>query len=372
MQKKSTRKSWVDFARGVAIILVAYRHVFEGIKSSGIPVDRYMYFEHFNIMFFSFRMPLFFIVSGIFLSASFAKRGLRKYVSNKAKVILYPYFVWGIIQITLQIIFSKYVNGQREPFDYLYLLYQPNEIEQFWYLYALFNVSVLYVFLKYILKVPTWLQFIIAIAMFYAAAVIHRNDINLGPLPDIFHNYVFILIGDVLHKWISDEKHTRWLNTWKTFGLLAIPFIISQGYFLYKNLQFAGMKYRYVEYYQPFLFFVIAIVGCTFVISGCFLMQRYDKPAWLKVIGRYSLYIYVSHVIVFAALRAFLTKVLHIENVPFLLVSGIIAGLLVPVILFRLCQRWNMEWLFTLDKSSTPQYQKKKRVVSNGGLLNQQ
>lgn len=329
-----------------------------------------MYLEHFNIMFFSFRMPLFFIVSGIFLSASFAKRGLGKYVGNKAKVILYPYFLWGVIQITLQIIFSKYVNGARKPSDYLYLIYQPNEIEQFWYLYALFNVSVLYVIFKYVFRMPFWMQFLLAIVMFYGAAVIHRNDINLGPLPDIFHNYIFILIGDVLHKWISDEKHTAWLNSWKTFGLLLIPFVISQGYFLLENLQYSGMKYRFVEYYQPFLFFVIAIVGCTFIICGCFLLQRYDKPVWLKVVGRYSLYIYVSHVIVFAALRAFLTKVLNIYNVPLLLVSGIIAGILVPVILFRLCQRWNMEWLFTLDKSSTPQYKRSKVAVPKPGLLN--
>lgn len=370
MPQNTKRQSWVDFARGVAIILVCYRHVFEGIKSSGISVEHYMYFEYFNIMFFSFRMPLFFIVSGIFLSASFAKRGFAKYVENKARVILYPYFLWGAIQITLQIIFSKYANGQRTPHDYLDLLLEPNEIEQFWYLYALFNTSVLYVILKYILKWPQWSQIIIAIGMFYAAAVLHRDGINLGFVPDILHNYIFILIGDVVHRWIRNEKQIHLFQSWKFFFVLLIPFILTQVFFLYENLQHTGMKYRYVEYFQPFLFFVIALTGCVFVISGCFLLQRFDRPQWLKILGRYSLYIYVSHVIIFAAFRTFFTRVLHIENVPVLLVTGIFAGLTGPVILFKIAQRFRMEWLFTLEKSSLPNFERSNSTVSKPGTLN--
>lgn len=364
MVQKKVRQSWVDYARGVAIILVLYRHVFEGIKSSGIDVSNFLYLEHFNIMFFSFRMPLFFIVSGIFLSASFAKRGFRKYVENKFKIILYPYFLWGCLQITLQIIFSKYVNGVRTPFDYLYLFYQPNEIEQFWYLYALFNVSVLYVILKYIARLGMGYQVAIGGVMYFAAAYFHRHGTNLGFLLDIFHNYIFIVIGDLIHTWIRNTKRIRLFQSWKLFFILIIPFIISQGYFLYKNMQFSGMKYRYVEYFEPLYFLLIALTGCAFVISACFLLQRYERPHWLKVLGRYSLYIYVSHVIVFAGLRTFFTHVLHITNVPILLITGIISGLLVPVILYRLSVALNMEWLFTLEKTEQPSFKKPRIAIS--------
>lgn len=74
---KPVRETWIDYARGIAIILVLYRHVFEGIKNAGIAVERYLFIEHFNIMFFSFRMPLFFIVSGIFVKSSLKKEGLQ-------------------------------------------------------------------------------------------------------------------------------------------------------------------------------------------------------------------------------------------------------------------------------------------------------
>ena len=141
---KRPRQTWIDYARGIAIILVLYRHVFEGIKNSGLPVLEYAFLEQANILFFSFRMPLFFIVSGIFVAGSLYKRGFGKFVETKARTILYPYFLWGIIQITLQIIMSNWVNSQRTAADYLLLFYLPRGLEQFWYLYALFNVSVLY------------------------------------------------------------------------------------------------------------------------------------------------------------------------------------------------------------------------------------
>lgn len=369
LQQKTKRQSWVDFARGVAIILVLYRHVFEGIKNSGISVDNYMFLEHFNIMFFSFRMPLFFIVSGIFLSASFAKRGLGKYVEVKARTILYPYFLWGALQITLQIIFSKYVNSDRGAYDYLYLIYSPREIEQFWYLYALFNVSVLYVILKYVVKLNVWQQVALGITMFYLSSVFHRESVNLGFLLDIFSNYIFIIVGDLIQKFMRDPKNIKLFESWKVSYTLLIPFLASQLYFLLTNMHHAEVtQYRYVEYYQPFIFFFIAVTGCAFIISICFLLQRNNKPAWLRVLGKHSLYIYVAHVIAFASVRAFIINVLHITNVPVLMITGILSGLLIPVILYRLSKRLNMEWIFSLEEKM--HVEKPKLAVRNAGVIN--
>ena len=126
------------------------RDRFEGSKEAGIPVQQYDLLEYANIFFYSFRMPLFFIISGIFITRSLQKRGIGKYVETRARAILYPYFVWGTIQLTLQIIFTRYTNGHPTIDSYLHLFYLPREIAQFWYLYALFNVSVLYLSLIHI------------------------------------------------------------------------------------------------------------------------------------------------------------------------------------------------------------------------------
>lgn len=305
-------------------------------------------------MFFSFRMPLFFIVSGIFLSASFAKRGMREYVATKAKTILYPYFVWGALQITLQLFFSQYVNHPPTAFNYLYLLYLPREIEQFWYLYALFNVSVLYVILKYRFGLKPWHHIVLGLVLFYVSALSYQHDAPIGFLKDIMHYYIFIVIGDFLRNIMKKPENIKLFQSWKVFFILLIPFVASQSYFLWANLKFPGSHYNHVEYYQPYFFLIIALVGCAFILSICFLFQRYHKPAWLRVLGKHSLYIYVAHVIAFASLRVLMVNVFHIDNVIILLITGIVSGLLIPIWLYKISIRFNMQWLFSLDDNHLP------------------
>lgn len=345
------RQSWIDYARGIAIMLVLYRHVFAGIKNSGISVADFLYLEHSNIIFFSFRMPLFFIVSGVFVAASFAKRGMKEFIRAKWKTILYPYFLWGGLQITLQLIFPEFVNNPPEVSSYLYLLYLPREIEQFWYLYALFNVSVLYAILKYPVGLKAWHHIVLGLGMFFSSTYCYQHDIIIGFLGDILHYYVFIALGDIIHKFVRNPKNIPLFQSWKVFLLLLLPFLFSQFYFLLLNLQYPDYNYQYVEYFRPLQFIPIALIGCAFIVSISFLLQRYKAVIWLRVLGRHSLYIYVSHVLVFASLRVFMMRVLGIENVPFLLITGIAAGLAIPVLLYKIATYINMQWIFSLEDS---------------------
>ncbi len=198
INNKRNRLAWIDYARGIAIVLVLYRHVFEGIKQSGIDIQHFMGLEHANIIFFSFRMPLFFIVSGVFMGGSLLKRGLNEFILNKCKIILYPYALWAAIQITLQLIFSQYVNGGREWTDYLYILYSPREIEQFWYLYALFNVTVLYAIVKVNLKLTPVQQLGLGLLLFYLSSWLVQHKIGVYFLYDVLHFYIFFALGDLL------------------------------------------------------------------------------------------------------------------------------------------------------------------------------
>ena len=59
----SNRLGWIDYVRGICIILVCYRHCFDGLKEANLPVSDYPVLQVLNVCFYSFRMPLFFIVS---------------------------------------------------------------------------------------------------------------------------------------------------------------------------------------------------------------------------------------------------------------------------------------------------------------------
>lgn len=349
---KLLRLNWIDYARGVAIILVCYRHVFEGSKAAGVEVGNYNFLEYVNIFLYSFRMPLFFIISGLFITSSLKKKGLKLYIEDRARAILYPYFLWGFIQLSFQIIFTKYTNGHPTVASYLNLFYLPREIAQFWYLFALFNVSVLYSFAKFFLKLTASYNIIIGILLFYISSIIYQQNITTGLVFDIIHYYIFFAIGDFAKTYLLDPKNLKYFESGKNLLLMIIPFLGCQIYFLLQNLEHDTSKYMYVEYYEPMIFLIIALVGCIFIIHLTFYLQRKNFLKWLTTLGRNSLYIYVSHVIVFASLRIMLINLFHVENIFLILCSGILAGLTVPLLLYKIAVHFHMRFIFTLEKGA--------------------
>src|SRR5450631_3856954 len=86
-----SRLAWVDYLKGIAILLVVYRHVLIGIQLSGITIPTIL--VNANMVFYSFRMPLFFILSGIFIGGSLARRSLKQLIGIKFENLLYPYLI---------------------------------------------------------------------------------------------------------------------------------------------------------------------------------------------------------------------------------------------------------------------------------------
>ncbi|WP_212004148.1 acyltransferase [Chitinophaga sp. HK235] len=340
--------AWIDYARGIAIILVLYRHIFEGISRTGTSTTEYAWLENANIVFYSFRMPLFFILSGVFISRSLAKRTVGKILFNKVSTLLYPYLLWSVLQISLQICLSRYVNADRSLADYGYIFLFPRRIDQFWYLYALFNVSVLYVFTRQLLKMPIWQQLTAGAVLYILSSYVSIKHIDLGFVYDIMHYYIFFALGDLLSSRILDKENFRQYASWKTFGWLLPFFMAGQYYFLTKDLQMNDNMY--VETYQPILFALIALTGCAFMYNISFILQRYNTIKWLRIVGYHSLYIYVSHVLVASATRMVLMKGFGITSVPLLLVICLVMAVVVPIIIYNLAIRAGAWWLYSLER----------------------
>lgn len=355
------RLGWIDYARGLAIILVVYRHAFEGLKrttqltAAGVHMQDYLYLEKANILFFSFRMPLFFIVSGVFISGSLAKRGFASFFGNKTRTILYPYFLWGFIQIALQIVFSAYANSDKSWDHLLFLFYQPREVEQFWYLLALFNVSVIYAAFRSFTKLKPHQHLSIGLLLYLVSALFAQYKIEAGFISDIFHYYVYLALGDVLSRTIRSSEWSEKLASWKTTLLLLLPFIVAQYAFLVINMNMNHVvgKYLYVEYHLPFLYLLISLTGCLFIVSLSAVLDRYNMLRWLRYTGRHSLYIYVMHVIVFAGFRVMLIRIFHVTDIRLLLFGCIVAGVSIPLLFYKFCEKRGLQFLFTLEKKNT-------------------
>jgi fucose 4-O-acetylase-like acetyltransferase len=344
----SNRLAWIDYARGIAIILVLYRHIFEGISRSGVEAAQYSWLENANIIFYSFRMPLFFILSGVFISKSLAKRSMKGLIMNKVNILLYPYLLWSFIQITIQILLSGYVNAHRGLADYGYVFLYPRRIDQFWYLYALFNVMVLYIFTREKLHFKLWHQLLAGTLMYFSSSYLSTKHIDAGFIYDICHYYIFFAIGELISGIILNKENVTKFSSWKLFATLIPVFIIGQYYFLHSNL--AAKDNLFVEEHQPLLFAIIALSGCAFMINISFLLQRYNCIKLLRIAGYHSLYIYVSHVLVASAVRMCLTKIFGITYLPALLVICLFFAVIIPILLYQAAIRAGAWWLYSLEK----------------------
>jgi len=365
------RYAWIDYAKGICIILVTFRHVQEGLHPANTPYP-YYWLKFADVFFFSFRMPLFFIVSGIFLSGALAKKGVKEYINSRFKTIIWPMLIWGTVQITLQLIFSKYVNVDRKPVDYLNLLIMPRQIEQFWYLHTLFFTGSLYAILKIYGKFTMLHQVLFGILLFSVTGYFRYNDLGGHFFVfDIFFYYIFFVVGDLFGKIILNPDNYKIFSSTKTFIIFTPLFVLLEFFFTRLNMQH-GIEsgYRQPDYYVqnqlPAFFLIVGIIGGAFLIHCSFLLQKLNILKFIRIIGYHSLYIYAIHLAVTAATRIVFRNVIHYDNFFVLLVISTVLGIGVPIIFFNVTDRMGMWWLFTLKNPNADTSHSGRHVWKTG------
>lgn len=346
------RYEWVDYDRGISIILVSFRHTFESLYNSGVRLYEYPSIEYMNVFLFGFRMPLFFIASGMFLSGSLEKKGLDGYNKSRLKTILYPMMMWGLIQLTLQIMLSGQTNVSYKPSDYLSLIFDPRETGQFWYLNALFFVGALYAILKVKMNISSPKQLLIGLGMYGLVALIRSEGLYLGFVMDILQFYLFFAIGDNVSAMLKNKNN---FNTYSSpfILLLLVPlFILIQYNFTAINI--AMKSNYYVEHNMPLFYLMVAIVGCALSMNISFILAKLKQLKFLTTIGFHSIHIYCMQIIAMAGTRIILLKFFKMDDVPLLTGLILIAGILLPILAYKILIRMNAWWLFTLQKPSIP------------------
>lgn len=339
------RLHWIDIAKGLAIVLVVYRHVFEGIARAGLPAKEFSVLEHANILFFSFRMPLFFMVAGMFVAKSVAARGIRGFAAEKVSTILYPFLVWGILQISLQLLLSRYVNADRSFSSYIDLLIRPRRIDQFWYLLALFNTFLLFVWCRKLLRENARALVLLGFGLYYLSSLLNAYRIDTGLLYDVLHYFVFMAFGNYLGAWALGGGVAKVAGNISQLVGLAVVFIATQALFLFLNVEASDASY--VEQKMPALYLLIATVGAFSIMVFSQLLSKSFLNRVLSGIGRYSLQVYVMHVLLASATRMVLVKFVGIQYVPFLLGAGIVVAIGGSVFLAKLSERVGWDWLYS-------------------------
>lgn len=348
----ANRHVWVDYLRGIVIILVVYHHAFLGMAKHGIAVPNVV--VDVNMAAYSFRMPLFFIFSGLFTGLSLATKPVRRIIWNKYNLLLYPYIIWSFLQISLQLIFSEFTHSQSSFLDYLSILYQPKQIAHFWYLPALFNSTLVFILIKTKFNIKGGHHLILGVIFFLVAPFI--NSISM--MSNWMRFYIFLVIGDLICNFIMQKQAQKELKKIGYFLAFLPVFFAAQSYYFFslgaraiENQSASFGKINLLPYlFREASFLMISLVGCATLILFSFLMERWNRFKWLRIVGYHSLYIYIMHVIVVASNRIILTRFFGIDNYLVILISGITLGVIIPVLFYNLLGKKYLWFLFSTKK----------------------
>ena len=325
-----SRLEWIDYAKGIAITMIVYRHLNTGLWDAGVSMDPLFYDLSVQIG-LTFRMPLYFLLSGIFFYRSYSKRGLKGYTIHKFNTIMYPYFIWSIILMLIQMSLQGYVNAQFDSItDFLIIFYSP--WGHWWFLYVLFVVSVLYMMLFALFKGShIWLA-LIGLALYSLNYWI--TDYYL--IDNILELFIYFVIGDVIAKIATNVDQYPFLFK-RHIIIPAVTLTIIGEYLLF-------MYWRD----DPLAKLVFATLGSLTVSALCVLLSRLKLRAGLvlRLIGQHSLYIYLLHALTSAGVRVILFKIMGIENLIILEVMGFFAGLIGPILLYRVINYFGGIFLF--------------------------
>ena len=339
------RNVWVDYAKAIGIILVVYGHVARGVFNAGLPMDE-AGFVLVDSIIYSFHMPLFFFLSGLFFFDSLQKRGRGGLIINKIDTIAYPFIVWSLLQGLFEVALSNYTNGQVTLVEVFSLLWMPRA--QFWFLYALFLVFVVCTFLYAKADRRFFLPFVVLFGVLF----VFQQDLTINNMTRfILGNTVFFALG----VWFNEVKAfflARYSSLTLVFGAMFIA-----GQYLF-HVTF-GMNYT--DGGLPVL--ALATVSIFFMVALSMWLGQY-RVDWLLFIGASSMTIYLMHILAGSGVRVILSKFMGIDSITVHLLIGTLIGTAAPLVAQLIINRYRLHFLLAPPKRiSASQFRMRKALA---------
>src|SRR5438132_12164694 len=140
------RVDWVDYAKGFCIVMVVMMHSTLGVEAAA---GQTSWMHAFVAFAKPFRMPDFFMISGLFLARVIA-RDWRIYLDRKVVHFVYFYVLW----VTIQFGFKAPSFAAEQGWTHVGALYLESFIEPFGTLWFIYLLPVFFVVTKATRRMP--------------------------------------------------------------------------------------------------------------------------------------------------------------------------------------------------------------------------
>ena len=281
------RVNWVDAVKGFTILLVVLQHTTYGVADAmaDFPGAFYAICKWAE----PFRMPLFFLVAGLFAQKAL-KAPLRSFLDGKIIHFAYFYVLWTVIQIGLKIALPG-GDHQVSLNDLPLAVIEPFGI--LWFIYCL---ALFFGVMRLARAVPPVFVYSVALALFFIRP--HTGWM----IPDEFaHRFVFFVSGVYL------AQHVFTLATWATDHMRAALALSLTAYAAIAALVWQGLVAA------PAVEIIASYAGAAATIMVIALLSARGLTKPLAYTGSRSLSIYLAFFIPMALSRVILIK-LGLEN----------------------------------------------------------
>ncbi len=329
---KRQRTDWIDYSKGIGIVLVVYAHLLSSGYNAGLQVPA-RFFQLSDSIIYSFHMPLFFFLAGLLAENSCVRKGIKGFLLGKIKLLAYPYLVWSFLQAGIELLFSQHSLRGISPADVMAIPYLP--WSQFWFLYALLLMYIAYAVLQMLGRSAPAAMAIVAVGLF-----VYPINTGIMALNGFSTGFFFFAAGALVKvKFVDLETYS--IPVWA--APVLFPVLIGSGYHVFTNVI---SPTRLIDGSHPAYFFCLAVIGVSCCVGlAQFLADRKILPV-VKTLGTFSLQIYLVHMLAGVGARVILADFLHIQNPLVHMVTGVGAGLAVPILLYSVSMKVNFPYLF--------------------------
>jgi uncharacterized membrane protein YcfT len=315
------RIDWVDYAKGICIVMVVMMHSVLGVEKTADQTG----FMHLLVAFAKpFRMPDFFLISGLFLSVVI-DRDWRTFLDRKVVHFAYFYLLW----VTIQFGFKAPSLAAETGWAHVGLLYLESFIEPFGTLWFIYLLPVFFIVTKATRKMPPLLIWGVAALLEMAHVGTDWTVIDEFAARFVYF-YSGYLFADQVFAW-SDRARARPL--WALTGL-ALWALVNGG------LAASGLSER------PLISLALGLAGAGAIVTMGTLLARAHWLNFLRFCGEHSIVIYLAFFLPMAATRTLLLRSGVIPDIGTISLIVTVAGVAGALALWRIALRLGADFLF--------------------------
>lgn len=264
------RYAWIDFAKGICICAVVTLYTTTYLEHE---VGRGGWLDYWVAFAKPFRMPDFFLLSGLFLGRVI-DRPWGKYLDKKVVHYLYFLFVWTLIIVPLS--WSEATWSTMTPEiavkGIIWHLHDPWAM--LWFIQML---AIYFVVTRLVRRVP-WPIVLLA------AALLHAFPYETGLKPvDVFgERYVFFYAGYIFAKRFFALVEWTEAHASKALGLIVAWAFINGAVVFSGHSTVTGVP------------LVLGFAGACAVMCIAALLSRFPSMRWLSFLGAHSICVYLG------------------------------------------------------------------------------